>query len=111
MPQGKRGTTCIVCSRYSVVASCSLPVAVRRGPRLSRDTGARLGRLAGEFRWLKFEANGQDYFTDSNGLLAFGTQGELDQNVNFSLSSYGYTSSSLAAADDHRHHEPGDDPT
>ncbi|TWU28449.1 DUF4185 domain-containing protein [Bythopirellula polymerisocia] len=42
---------------------------------------------------VKIQANGQDYFTDSNGLLAFGTQGELDQNVDFSLSSYGYTSS------------------
>lgn len=40
---------------------------------------------------VKLRANGQDYYTDSNGLLAFGTPGELDQNVTFSLSSYGYT--------------------
>ncbi len=44
---------------------------------------------------VKLQANGQDYYTDSNGLLAFGTPGELDQSITFSLSSYGYSSSVL----------------
>ncbi|QEG36399.1 DUF4185 domain-containing protein [Bythopirellula goksoeyrii] len=39
---------------------------------------------------VKLRANGQDYYTDSNGLLAFGSPGELDQDVAFSLTTYGY---------------------
>ncbi len=42
---------------------------------------------------VKISANSQDYYTDSKGLLAFGTPGQLDQSVTFLLSSYGYTSS------------------
>ena len=42
---------------------------------------------------VKLRANNQDYYTDSNGTLAFNTPGMMNQNVFFSVSSYGYGSS------------------
>ena len=39
---------------------------------------------------VKLRANNQDYYTDSNGLVAFNTPGQMNQSVAFSVSSYGY---------------------
>ncbi len=39
---------------------------------------------------VKLRANNQDYYTDSNGLVAFNTPGMVNQSVTFLLTSYGY---------------------
>ena len=42
---------------------------------------------------VKLRVNNLDYYTDSNGLLAFDVPGLMNQSVQFSVSSYGYSSS------------------
>ena len=42
---------------------------------------------------VRLRASNQDHYTDSNGLLAFNAPGLMNQNVAFSVSSYGYGNS------------------
>jgi hypothetical protein len=44
---------------------------------------------------VKLRANNQDYYTDSNGYLAFDVPGMMNQNVSFAVSSYGFGASSV----------------
>ncbi len=44
---------------------------------------------------VRVSTNNQEYYTDSNGLVALSSPGLLNQNLNFALASYGYASNAL----------------